>query len=132
MKETRRSSAVSAWHRKGFVSLYFLLLFLLIILLIGILLFRQENRMRTASNLRKSSLYLSEEALVMNYLRCELSNERMESGSHLADGVEFEADETSDGWRITICAPFPEVLSVTCTSEGRVYDYEIIRDETPA
>ena len=132
MKENRKLNGVSALYRKGFVSLYFLLLFLLITLLISILLHRQENRMRTASNLRKSSLYLSEEAVVMNYLRCELSNERMESGSHWADGVEFEASATSSGWRITIASPFPEVLEVTCTSSGKIYDYDVIRDETPA
>ena len=132
MKENRKKSVVSVLSRSGFVCLYFLILFLLITLLIGILLSRSDNRMRTAANLQKSNLYLAEEAAVMQYLRCELLNERMEAGDHSTEAAEFRAEECPEGWRITILSPLEEVLIVTVTSDNRIYDYEVIRNELPA
>lgn len=132
MKENRKSNGVSASSRKGFVSLYFLILFLLITILIGILLARENNRIKTASNLRKSNIYLREEAIVMNLLKCELRNERMEEGSFEENGVTFEAIRTANGWRIIILSPAAEELIVTCRDAQTVYDYDVIRDEMPA
>ena len=132
MKENRKSNGASASSRKGFVSLYFLILFLLITLLISILLSRANNRIRTAANLTRSNLYLREEAAVMHVLKCRLKNEQMEEGSYEENGVEFEAIETSKGWRIVILSPEAEELIVECDEEGRVYDYDVIREETPA
>ena len=123
--------AVSDTYDAGFVSLYFLVVFLLVTSIITVLMMMRINRMKTAVNLKRINELEAEEAAVCAFLKCELKNERLESGMYEANGVSFSVSLTHKGASVSIFSPIAEVMEVTI-QEDRLYDYDVIRSETPA
>lgn len=128
-----RKHAASAISEQGFVSLYFLVLFLICITLSAIILDNTQNQLRTMINVRRANELLCQESAVLSFLKCEAENERLEEGSYEENGVSFGISLTNNGASVSIFAPCPEVLQVELNdNEHTVYDYHVIRTETPA
>ena len=128
-----RKHAALATSDQGFVSLYFLVLFLLCVTLTAIILDNTQNQLRTMINIRKANELHGQEASVLSFLKCEVKNERLEEGSYEENGVSFGITLTNNGATVSIFAPYPEVLQIEVNEhEHTVYDYHVIRSETPA
>lgn len=133
MENRNRQHAVLATSDRGFVSLYFLVLFLICITLTAVILDNTQNQLRTMINLRKANDLLSQEAAVLSFVKCEAENERLEEGSYEENGVSFGVTLNNSGATVSIFAPYPEVLQIELNeTEHTVYDYHVIRSETPA
>ena len=127
-----RSDAVSATSERGFVCLYFLVLFLLCNALIVTLLTVIQERTRTAMNIRRADALAAQEAAVLQTVKCELRNRRLEDGSYENSGVSFQITCHDRRIDAAVTAPFPEILQISLEDETHVYDYDVLRSETAA
>ena len=126
-----RSDAVSVTSERGFVCLYFLVLFLLCTALIVTLLTVIQERTRTAMNIRRADA-LAAQAAVLQTVKCELRNRRLEDGSYENSGVSFQITCHDRRIDAAVTAPFPEILQISLEDETHVYDYDVLRSETAA
>ncbi len=112
----------------GFACTYFLIIFIICTAIITTAVTIQENRLKTEINVRRADQLAMEEAAVLSFIKCGLSNENLEDGSYEENGVSFGISKTVHGTRVSIFSPFPEVLDVSFSSdEKHIYDYSVIR-----
>ncbi|MBQ1438450.1 MAG: hypothetical protein IIZ10_02080 [Solobacterium sp.] len=116
----------------GFVCLYFLVLFLLSTALIFTLLNAVQDRTRTAMNLRQANLLSAQEAAVLQFVKCELRNQRLEDGDYEHNGVSFRITVRDRRIDAAVFSPYSEILQITMEDDTHVYDYDVLRNETAA
>ena len=116
----------------GFVCLYFLVLFLLCTALILTLLNVIQDRTRTAMNIRQANALSAQEAAVLQFVKCELRNHRLEDGDYVINGVSFRISAHDRRIDAAVSSPYYEILQITMEDDTHVYDYDVLRNETAA
>ena len=132
IRKKNPSDAASVISESGFVCIYFLVLFLLCTAIITVLMNAVQDRTRTAINVRTADELLAQESAVMCFIKCELKNERLADSSYEQAGVSFSVVRHGDRIDAVIHSPKSELLQITLEDETHVYDYDVIRSETPA
>ena len=128
----RRSAGVLDTSEDGFVCLYFLILFLLCSALILTLLNAVHDRTGTAMNIRKANEFAAQEAAVLQFVKCELRNQRLEDGEYEQNGVSFRITTHQRRIDAAVFSPHSEVIQITMEDDTHVYDYDVLRSETAA
>jgi hypothetical protein len=128
MKEKTNSPAlVWAWWNKGFASLYALGMLLSIAAVCTVELTMQVNRLQTAVHLHRTEAYLSQEAVVLSYVKCAIKNEVLKDEAAAMADVTFSITPGRP-LIVVIQEPLFEILEIEWDQESqRLLDYSCMR-----
>lgn len=128
MKEKKNSPApVWAWWNKGFASQYALGMLLSIAAVSTVVLTMQVSRLQTAVHLHKTEAYLSQEAVVLSYVKCTIKNEALKDETATIAGVIFSIT-TGRPLIVVIQEPLFEILEIEWDAESQhLLDYSCTR-----
>lgn len=119
--------------RKGFITVYFLVIFLFLTSLMSVLIQNEQNRTRVMINAERANVLVSEEAPMIAYVKCCLKNHRMIDETVSSAGVTFPLSWGRDSLEAEMLSPDTEVLRISFSPENlTVYDYEVLRNEKEA
>lgn len=118
-------------YKKGFVCSYYLMIFLIVTVFVSVLIRNISNRIRLTMNVNNINSYLSEEAAVLSFIRCEYANGRTEYGTFRTSGIHFSADADGDCITVIVYDPVPEIIRISL-KDGYVFDYDTVRNLKPA
>ncbi|SJZ87609.1 hypothetical protein [Anaerorhabdus furcosa] len=78
-------------NKKGFISAIFLWYFVLILTLIGYIESQFQSRIQVYLNMKEANCMMDIEVKIIDWLRCEIKNNRFLDGDYIVDGISFQA-----------------------------------------
>lgn len=115
------------YHNKhGFISTYFLAILLYIASLITIITWIERENIETILNMKEANLYLKEEIIVLNDIKCMLSKDELEESVYESYGITYSCyiDETL----IYVETDKEQMIISYDSYSKKVLDYESIRN----
>lgn len=83
-------------NKKGFISAIFLWYFVLILTLIGYIESQFQSRIQVYLNMKEANCMMDIEVKIIDWLRCEIKNNRFSDGDYIVDGISFQAIKNQD------------------------------------
>lgn len=117
--------------KNGYISSYFLYLLIVVTTLIASLTLSLQYRIKSLYNLKISSEYLMQESIILNFVKCELYKNTLESNSYNVDGLNFNVNINNDKIYIYVNSKYSQNIIIEYKIEEEVIsinDYHTYTD----
>ena len=109
-------------YKKGFISTYLLYIFIILHSVCCIILVNTTRKLKSLKNLEVSNKYLSQEVIVISFVKCNLKNNELESGNYTLSDIEFEINYKTDEVEITVFNEYSEKI-ILKIFDNKIVDY---------